>query len=138
MTDLPHQVSLEGLTVSPDNSRLFVADPDNNQILVLDAAKMHRYAADMVAMSDELITVIPVTSPPLGVAFSPNGQMLYAFADSMLFEIDAQNLTVTRSVPVPVWITLHESASRRQQDLCGDQRLSVHSRDGGFHQERYV
>lgn len=101
MTDLPHQVSLEGLTVSLDNSRLFVADPDNNQILVLDAAKMHRFAADMVAMNDELIMAIPIASPPLGVAFSPSGQMLYAFADSALFEIDTQNLTVTRSVPVP-------------------------------------
>jgi len=115
MTDLPHQVSLEGLTVSPDNSRLFVADPDNNQILVLDAAKMHRYAVDMVGINDELITVIPVTSPPLAVAFSPNGKMLYAFADSMLFEIDAQNLTVTRSVPVPVgsrFMKVHPDGSK--------------------------
>jgi hypothetical protein len=115
MTALPHQVSLEGLTVSPDSSRLFVADPDNNQILVLDAAKMQRYAADLVSMSDELITTIPIASPPLGVAFSPNGQLLYAFADSTLFEIDAQNMIVTRSVPVPYgsrFMQMHPDGSK--------------------------
>ncbi len=113
--ELPHQISLEGLAVSPDNSRIFVADPDNNQILVLDADKMHRYAADMVEISDELITTIPITTPPLGINFSSNGQLLYVFADSTVYEIDALNLTVNRSVTVPSgnrFIKVHPDGSR--------------------------
>lgn len=113
--DLPHQISLEGLAISPDHSRIFVADPDNNRILVLDADKMHRYTADMVEISDELITTIPIATPPLGISFSPNGQFLYVFADSTIYEIDAVNLAVNRSVTVPNgnrFMKVHPDGSR--------------------------
>ncbi len=113
--ELPHQISLEGLTVSPDNSHIFVADPDNNNILVLDAVKMHRYAADIVTISDELITTIPIATPPLGISYSSNGQFLYVFADNTIYEIDALNLVVNRSVTVPNgnrFMKVHPDGSR--------------------------
>ena len=99
--ELPSRISLEGLAVSLDDTRLFVADPDSSRILVLDAAKLQQGAANMVPIGDELIATIPLASPPLDVVFSPAGQTLYAFADSTLFEIDAQNLMVNRSLVVP-------------------------------------
>ena len=99
--ELPSRISLEGLAVSLDNTRLFVTDPDSSRILVLDTAKLQRWAANMVPISDELIAAIPLDSPPMNVVVSPDGQTLYAFADSILFEIDAQNLTVSRSLVVP-------------------------------------
>ena len=99
--ELPSRISLEGLAVSSDNARLFVADPDSSRILVLDTAKLQQGAANMVPIGDELIATIPLTSPPLDVVFSSDGQVLYAIANSALFEIDAQNLTVSRSLIVP-------------------------------------
>ncbi len=113
--ELPNQVSLEGLAVSNDSKRLYVADPDNSQILVLDTAKLQRWAVNPIPITDELITTIPLASPPLELAVSPSGQTLYAIANSTLFEIDAQNYTVTRSLAIPSgssFIKLHPDGSK--------------------------
>jgi hypothetical protein len=100
-TELPHQVSLADLVVSKDNSRLFVADPDNNQILVLDTSKLQLPALNPVALGNELVAIIPLSAPPLELAFSPNGQTLYAAADSTLFALNALNFTISGSLAVP-------------------------------------
>jgi len=113
--ELPSRVSLEGLAVSFDNTRLYVTDPDGSRILVLDTAKLQRWAANMVPISDELIAAISLPKPPLDVAFSPNGQNIYAFADNTLFEIDAQNLTVNRSLVIPLgsrFMRVHPDGSK--------------------------
>ncbi len=60
--ELPRRITLEGLAVSRDGARLFVADPDNGRILVLDTAKLHRWYANPIMMSDELVATIPVSA----------------------------------------------------------------------------
>lgn len=113
--ELPSKVSLEGLVVSKDNTRLYVADPDNSRILVLDTSKLQRWTINPVWISDELITTIPLASPPLELALSPSGQTLYAIANSTLFEIDALNFTVSRSLAIPSgsrFIKVHPDGSK--------------------------
>ncbi len=85
--------------MSRNGTRLFVADPDNGRILVLDTAKLHRWYANPVMMSDELVATIPV-SLPKELAVSPDGQKLYATSAGYLHEIDAVQFTVSRSLAV--------------------------------------
>lgn len=97
--ELPGRVTLEGLAVSNDGARLFVADPDNGRILVLDTAKLHRLYANPILMSDELVATIPL-SLPKELAVSPDGQKLYATSSGYLHEIDAAQFTIQRSLAV--------------------------------------
>ncbi len=113
-TDLPSRVSLEGLAVSRDGALLFVADPDNDRILALDAAKLQRWYANPVALSDELVTAITLSSPPLELAVSPDGRKLYATCSAGLIEIDTMQFTVLRSLAVPGarFVQTHPDGSR--------------------------
>ncbi len=97
--EIPGRVTLEGLAVSGDGSRLFVADPDNGRILVLDTMKLHRLYANPIMLSDELVATIPL-SLPKELAVTPDGQKLYATSSGYLHEIDAAQFTVRRSLAV--------------------------------------
>ena len=76
MIDTPGLNSLEGLVVSPDNSRLYVANPDSRQIVVLETAKLQRYYVQAKRITDELIATIQLDSQVLELAVSPDGQRL--------------------------------------------------------------
>ena len=100
MIDTPGLNSLEGLVVSPDNSRLYVANPDSRQIVVLETAKLQRYYVQAKRITDELIATIQLDSPALELAVSPDGQRLYATTKNSLIIIDALNFSVIKSITV--------------------------------------
>ncbi len=78
------------VTASTDGKHLFVACRDANEVLVVDSA------------SGEVAGKIPVPAPPMGMALSPDGKLLYvtcAAPKSTVAVIDTEKKEVVDSIP---------------------------------------
>jgi YVTN family beta-propeller protein len=58
-------VAPEGVAVTPDGSRVYIADSGSAEVSVLDTA------------NNKIVATVPVGKSPTGVALSPDGQFLY-------------------------------------------------------------
>ncbi len=82
-----------GVVVSPDGSRVYVANLGSNIVSVIDTA------------NDTMTATIPVGVHPFGVAVNPDGSRVYvslcaSCANGMVSVIDTANDTVTATIPV--------------------------------------
>ena len=80
----------EPLGVTPDQSRIYVADSTNNLVDVVDTT------------TNTLVTTIPVGLGATGVAITPNGQFGYVaeFNDSNVSVFNVATNTLTATIPV--------------------------------------
>jgi YVTN family beta-propeller protein len=100
------------LGISPDGSRVYVAEQGNVQTLtVIDAA------------TRSVIASIPLGDTAFGVAVSPNVQRVYAVLSASLAVIDAASNTVLQNVNVgaaPMEIALNPDGSKAYITLFKD------------------
>lgn len=80
----------QGLTVTPDGSRVFVANSDGGSVSMIDTA-----TGAVIAETD-------IAGAPVDVASSPDGSRVYAVAknSSMVWVLDARTGGIVRSVTV--------------------------------------
>ena len=82
-----------GVGVSPDGSKVYVANYDSNNISVIDTS------------NNTVIDTVHVGINPSGVAVNPNGTKVYVanYGSSNISVIDTSNNTVTATVHVGIY-----------------------------------
>jgi YVTN family beta-propeller protein len=78
----------EGVVISPDGSRVYVANSGSRSVSVVDTA------------TARVVATIPVSTNPTALALSPDGTRLYVAAAS-LNVIDTASNTVAATIPLP-------------------------------------
>ncbi len=110
-----------GVVVSPDGSRVYVANLGSNIVSVIDTA------------NDTMTATIPVGVHPFGVAVNPDGSRVYvslcaSCANGTVSVIDTANDTVTATIPVgstPQGVAVSPDGSRVYVANSGSGTVSV-------------
>ncbi|MBK8969016.1 MAG: beta-propeller fold lactonase family protein [Lewinellaceae bacterium] len=110
---IPVGTDPQGVSVSPDGSRVYITNRVSNTVSVIDAA------------TNTVIAAIPVGPMPIPITVNPAGNTVYVGTDNGLVVIDAGTNTVSATLPLsitPRGIVVHPDGSRiyvSQADILG-------------------